>query len=106
MLRVMLVASSVFFLTMSVTAFAQDAEVDQRLANQQKRIDQGLKKDTLTQKEANRLEKRDNRIKRQEERFANKDGGGPLTAAQKAKLNREENRTSRAIHREKSEGKK
>jgi hypothetical protein len=79
-------------------AFA--AEVDQRQANQQARIGQGVESGQLTPRETARLERKEGQIRREvrRDRAAN---GGKLTPAEKAKVNRQENRTSRQIYRAK-----
>ncbi len=76
------------------------AEVDQREANQQKRIAEGVENGSLTPKETANLENREAKIHNEikTDRAAN---GGKLTPAERAKINREQNRTSRAIYRKK-----
>ena len=73
-------------------------KIDQRQANQEKRIDQGIASGALTSKEAARLDKRETRIEA-DQLTAKADG--KVTHAERRKLNREENRASRAIHRQK-----
>jgi uncharacterized protein YdbL (DUF1318 family) len=84
--------------SLSVPAFA--AEVDQRQANQQARIGEGVESGQLTPGETAHLERREAKTRREirRDRAAN---GGTLTPAEKAKINREENRTSRQIYRAK-----
>jgi len=76
------------------------SEVGQRQRNQQERIAQGVKSGQLTPRETARLEGREAAIHKEvhNDRVAN---GGKLTPAEKAKVNRQENRTSRAIYRQK-----
>ena len=76
------------------------AEVDRRLENQKDRIEQGEKSGELTKGEAKGVEARDKHIEREikRDRAAN---GGTLTPAEKRKINRQENRTSRKIRRRK-----
>lgn len=76
------------------------AEVDQREANQQKRIAEGVENGSLTPKETANLENREAKIHNEikTDRAAN---GGKLTPAERAKINREQNRTSKAIYRKK-----
>jgi len=80
------------------------SEVGKRQENQQDRIAQGIKSGQLTAGEASRLERRDaarnHEIAR--DRAAN---GGKLTAQEKAQINRQQNHTSRAIYRDKHNGK-
>jgi len=78
-------------------------EINQRKENQQDRISQGIRSGQLTPREASHLESREAHINRQEARdkAAN---GGHLTAGERAQINREQNRTSRAIYRDKHNG--
>lgn len=84
--------------TFALPAFS--AEVDQRLHNQRERIEQGVESGKLRPAQAARLERQDNRIRREvnAERAAN---GGVLTPGERRQVNRQENRTSRAIYRAK-----
>lgn len=79
---------------------ALGAEVDRREARQQQRIAEGVENGSLTPRETANLEKREAKIHNeiQRDRAAN---GGHLTPAQRAKVNREQNRASRAIYRKK-----
>jgi hypothetical protein len=71
-----------------------------RKENQQDRIAQGVKSGQLTAGETAHLEKREARINKEvhHERVAN---GGKLTPAERRQVNRQQNRTSRAIYRDK-----
>lgn len=73
-------------------------KIDQRQANQERRIDQGIASGALTTKEATRLDKRETKI--ESDKLAAK-ADGKITGAERRKLTREENRASRAIHRQK-----
>ena len=79
-------------------------EVNQRVKNERKRINQGLKDGTLTPEQAKQLRANDRAIKKQEhaEVKANK---GHLTKAQKKQLNQELNANSQLIHNEKNPAK-
>lgn len=98
-------------LTIGASAFAQvpaapvapkdplaTPRIDQRQANQEKRIDQGISSGALTSKEAAKLDKRETKI--ESNKLAAK-ADGKVTPAERRKLKREENRTSRAIHKQK-----
>ncbi len=78
-------------------------EVGRREENQQDRIAQGVQSGQLTAGEASNLEKRDARINNEikTDRAAN---GGALTPAEKAQVNRQQNRVSRHINRDKHNG--
>lgn len=73
--------------------------VDPRLHRQDVRIDKGLHNGRLTDREAARLEARDARLRAQEVRLRH--SGHKLTRAERARLEREENRSSRAIYHQK-----
>lgn len=98
-------------LALSVAAYADDThpspvdpghprvtEVQQRQANQQDRIAKGIANGALTPVEAQHLEKREAGIERHKDAAL---ADGHLTKPELKSLNRQENRTSRAIHRKK-----
>lgn len=72
--------------------------LDKREANQQRRIDQGVKSGQLTPQEAERLQKRQDRLTANE---AKAKADGVVTNKERAQLQAEANRNSRAIAREK-----
>jgi len=84
----------------TTTANAQTATpvVKERQENQQKRIANGVKSGELTPAETKKLETREAKIQH-DKRMAKADG--KVTAGEKAKLHREQNRTSKAIARQK-----
>ena len=75
-------------------------EVNGRETNQQERIAQGVKSGELTPGEDKHLEKGEARIQNQEANDMAKHDGH-LTKPEQNQLNREQNRESRRIHREK-----
>jgi hypothetical protein len=75
-------------------------QVDQRQANQQERIGQGLKSGSLTAGEAARLERNEARIQRQK-RADMAAHGGHLTKQEQNQINREQNKQSHAIYQAK-----
>ena len=79
------------------------AEVDQREANQQARINQGVRSGELTPGEPARLQNREGRINNEiaRDRAAN---GGHLTPGERARVNRQQDRASAAIARDKHNG--
>jgi len=81
------------------------SEVGKRQENQQDRIAQGVKSGQLTAGEAARLERHEAGVNHEiaRDRAAN---GGKLTAQERAQINRQENRNSRAIYRDKHNGRK
>ena len=76
------------------------SEVGKRQENQQDRIAQGVKSGQLTAGETAHLEKNEARINKEvrNDRAAN---GGKLTAQEKRQVNRQLNRQSRQIYRDK-----
>jgi hypothetical protein len=79
--------------------------VNQRPENQQDRIAQGVRSGQLTAHETASLENKEARINRQVRRDRPADGGH-LTTAQHAQVNREQNRMSHDIYREKHDAEK
>ncbi|MBD8879329.1 MULTISPECIES: hypothetical protein [Rhodanobacter] len=75
-------------------------EVNNRLTNQQNRINNGLKNGTMTQKQAARDESHDANIARRESVDEAKHNGH-LTKQEQKNLNRSENRDSRHIYKQK-----
>ena len=91
----------------STAAMAQEVpdhprvnEVNQRLDNQQSRINQGLANGTLTGKQAAHDEAHDANIAKRESVDEAKHNGH-LTKGEQNRLNRSENRNSRRIYRQK-----
>ncbi|HKI25859.1 MAG TPA: hypothetical protein VKA07_06010 [Candidatus Sulfotelmatobacter sp.] len=81
------------------------SEVGKRAENQQDRIAQGIKSGQLTAGEASHLENNEAKINHEvrNDRAAN---GGKLTPQEKAKVNRQQNRQSRQIYRDKHNGRR
>jgi hypothetical protein len=100
LLPVAILFSAVF----STQVFAQEEpghprvnEIQGRIDNQEKRIDQGINKGQLSPGQAAHDTRRDARIERQLKRDEAAHGGH-ITKAEQAKLNRELNRNSHKIH--------
>jgi len=76
------------------------SQVGERQRNQQERIAQGIKSGQLTAGEAAHMEGREARVNHEiaRDRAAN---GGKLTGREKAQVNRQQNRNSAAIYRDK-----
>jgi len=72
--------------------------IDQRQAEQQKRIDQGVKSGELTRREAARLEKGHAKVQRME---AKAKADGVVTAKERRQITREQNKQSKRIAHEK-----
>jgi hypothetical protein len=81
------------------------SEVGKRTENQQDRIAQGIKSGQLTAGETAHLEKNEAKINKEvrNDRAAN---GGKLTSQEKTKVNRQQNRESRQIYRDKHNGRR
>jgi len=102
------IAASVFCALLSSSlAMAQTVpdhprvnEVNQRLDNQQARIQQGLQHGTLNGKQAAHDERHDANIAKRESVDEAKHNGH-LTKGEQNRLNRSENRNSRRIYRQK-----
>lgn len=84
----------------AIPALAQTAtpNIDQRQANQEARIQQGLKSGELTQREAARLEKGQDRVQRMEDRAK---ADGKVTAKERERIQHQQNVENRHIAREK-----
>ena len=76
------------------------AQVNQRLKNQNKRINQGVKKGTLTPAEAAQLKTEDKQIRQEEKTMASMDNGH-ITKADQTALNQQENAVSKQVYQEK-----
>ncbi len=98
MKQMLLAISAVMVMTGMAYAQAETPVIDQRQANQEKRIDQGIASGQLNQREANRLEREQNRINRMEDRAK---ADGVVTDKERAKIGHAQNRSSRHIAREK-----
>jgi len=92
---------------LSATAFAQAATapagtntpgIDKRQANQERRIDQGVAKGTLTPREARRLERQQAAIDKAENKAK---ADGTVTKQERRRLHQAQDGASRRIHRQK-----
>jgi hypothetical protein len=75
-------------------------EVNQREQNQQNRIANGMKNDTLNSKQATNLEKRETAVQNREKRDMAAHNGH-LTKAEQRGINRQQNRISKSIYDDK-----
>ena len=94
-----LVAAMASAQTTTTTPPDQKPTVNQRLENQHDRIQAGVKDDQLTKGEATHL-KADDAAIHAEERVERKAHGGTLTQGERKQLNRQLNRNSRQIYRD------
>jgi F0F1-type ATP synthase membrane subunit b/b' len=81
-------------------AHPRRAQVNKRLNNQDKRIQQGEKNGTLTKGQAQQLHQEDHAIRKQERQDAAQNGGH-ITRQQQRQINKEENQASKQIYQEK-----
>src|SRR4051812_22273233 len=72
--------------------------IDQRQANQERRIEQGEKSGALNQREAARLEKGQARVQKMENKAV---ADGKVTAKERARIEKAQNKESRRIYKEK-----
>ncbi|NLI28870.1 MAG: hypothetical protein GX423_02210 [Nitrospiraceae bacterium] len=87
-----------FAVAPALAAGTDSPGIDQRQANQQKRIDQGIQSGQLTEKEAKKLNKQQERISKKEARMK---ADGNLTKKERAKLKKEQDKASKKIYQEK-----
>lgn len=86
--------------TAPVPDHPRENEVNQRLGNQQSRIDQGLANGTMSGMQAARDEKHDANIAQREAVDESKHNGH-ITKAEQARLNKSENKNSKRIYKQK-----
>jgi Skp family chaperone for outer membrane proteins len=84
--------------TVATPAAPATPRIDQRQVNQQKRIDQGVQSGALTEKEAARLQKRQDKIAAEE---AAAKADGKVTKGERRKIEAHQDSTSRAIAKQK-----
>ncbi|HZV55763.1 MAG TPA: hypothetical protein VFF82_12575 [Rhodocyclaceae bacterium] len=85
----------------AVPAFAQSAAtpgIDQRQANQERRIDQGVASGQLNARETARLERGQQRVENMETRAKS---DGVVTKGERAKIHAAQDRQSKRIYRQK-----
>jgi hypothetical protein len=88
--------TAITFTGAPLSAQTNDPGIQKRMENQEGRIDQGVKSGALTPREAGRLEAEQARIKQNEERMK---ADGKLTAGERERLTRQQNKASRDIYR-------
>lgn len=103
MIKTFIAAAALALASMSSFAQAPAASpatpgVDQRQANQEKRIDKGVASGELTKREARRLEKQQAHINKAEDKAK---ADGVVTAAERKRLHNKQNKASANIYRQK-----
>jgi hypothetical protein len=86
-----------------VSSMLAQNEINERQRNQQKRIGEGVENGSLTPAETARLEKQEAAI-HHEVKTERKANGGTLTAQERRQVNRQQNRESKRIYRQKHDG--
>lgn len=100
-MRIPLIAAAVVVLS-TTASFAQSTPtIDQRQANQQTRINQGVASGQLTPREANNLQRGQARVQRMENRATS---DGVVTRREQARINHAQNVQSRKIFNKKHNG--
>jgi uncharacterized membrane protein YebE (DUF533 family) len=97
----MKIVTAAVLAALSLPAFAQTTStprIDQRQANQERRIEAGEKSGQLNQREAARLEKGQARVQKMENKAT---ADGKVTAKERARIEKAQNKESRRIYREK-----
>ena len=99
-MKKLLLAVSAMTLMMSGIVFAQAETpmIDQRQANQDQRIDQGIASGQLNEQEAKRLRRQREYVNKMEDRALSDD---VMTKRERARIGAAQNRTSHHIAREK-----
>ena len=88
--------AALFVVPCSHAQSTNDPGIQQRMQNQDRRIDQGVNSGQLTPRETGRLEAEQAKIKQDELRMKS---DGNLTAKERTKLTKEQNRASKDIYR-------
>ena len=94
-----IVTGALVALTLTQPLLARAGEIEERQKRQQERIGEGIQSGELTKKEAVKLEAEEGKIQREKRRFRRNDG--KLGPKEKAKLNRDLNKASKDIYKEK-----
>ncbi len=94
---VVAITSAAFLVASAASA---ETKVHKRKENQQDRIAQGVKSGQLTAHETAKLENKEAKLNK-ETREMREDNGGKLTAKDKRIVNRQQNKLSRQIYRQK-----
>ncbi len=99
MKRVLLtVTAMTLLMTGMAYAEAETPAIDQRQANQEQRIDQGVASGQLNKREANRLNRQQRHINKIEDKAKS---DGVITKKERARIGAAQNRASRHLAREK-----
>ena len=92
------IAATAAFTLPALAQTQSTPRIDQRQANQERRIEQGEKSGALTQKEAARLEKGQAHVQKMENKAV---ADGKVTQKERARIEKAQDRQSRKIYRDK-----
>jgi opacity protein-like surface antigen len=97
--------AAVWSVCITSLAFAQanTPTIDQRQANQEQRIDQGIASGQLNEREANRLNHQQEHINKMEDKAKS---DGVVTKKERARIGRTQDRTSKHIAKQKHDSQK
>jgi hypothetical protein len=97
-MKITILAAVVTAITLPAAAQTSTPLVDQRQANQEARIQQGVQSGQLTPKEAAKLEKGQAKVQAAEDKAK---ADGVVTPKERAKLAKKQNKQSKKIYKEK-----
>ncbi|HOB02277.1 MAG TPA: hypothetical protein PLJ16_00975 [Casimicrobium huifangae] len=98
-----LIAAAGVAVAFSASAQTATPNIDQRQANQQARIEQGKATGTLSKREAARMEAGQAKVQGMKQAAA---ADGKVTRAERKAIQKEQNKQSRRIHRQKHDSNK
>ena len=98
-----LIAAAGIAVTFGASAQTATPNIDQRQANQQARIEQGKATGTLSKREAARMEAGQAKVQGMKQAAA---ADGKVTRAERKAIQKEQNKQSRRIYRQKHDGNK
>jgi opacity protein-like surface antigen len=98
MKKLLLAVSAMTLMSWIVFAQAETPVIDQRQANQDQRIDQGIESGQLSEREAKRLNRQQEHVNKMEDRAMS---DGVMTKRERARIGAAQNRASHNIAREK-----
>lgn len=98
-----LIAAAGVAVAFSASAQTATPNIDQRQANQQARIEQGKATGTLSKREAARMEAGQAKVQGMKQAAA---ADGKVTRAERKAIQKEQNKQSRRIYRQKHDGNK
>ena len=102
-MKASIVAALFTLAVLPVAAQTATPKVDARQANQEARIQQGVQSGSLTNKEAAKLERGQDRVQKKEDKAK---ADGKVTAKERAKLAKAQNKQSKKITKEKHDKQK